>query len=61
MAFLSSCDTNEKFHLPKGETTIGRGPFLKVEIFQIDFSSFFIVFLSVRILFACQLTADHSS
>ena len=30
MAFLSSCDTNEKFYLPKGETTIGRGPFLKV-------------------------------
>ena len=34
MAFLTSCDTNEKFHLSKGETTIGRGPFLKVGIYK---------------------------
>ena len=58
MAFLSSCDTNEKFHLPKGETTIGRGPFLKVGIVQIDFCSFYS--FSVRKDFI-QLTADQSS
>ena len=54
MAFLSSCDTNEKFHLPKGETTIGRGPFLKVEIFQINFCSFYS--FSVRKDFICMPT-----